>query len=282
MKRYNFDRYGLYGITKSWLNNYFRYGDQFFKTNYLGPHQITCARSWFKDAGLIGHNSDISLFEHISSLGADSPLVWAILWTNLAYASDIVNWYILHINTNERYFKSEFVSKLGPEYPQASRNNAVTALLDTLKNTPIGKVLKQGIPTPNGKLNHDFDFMKQSWDSPDILAILYSLYKYVIETDEYNITLSELTTINRNNITKGISPALLFGLDKALLKQTIETLTSDYPDYASVTTVKDGDLFISLYSKWSPMDILGLVKKTNISSLKVKTAMRLLKTILLH
>ena len=47
------------------------------------------------------------LFEKIEPLGPYNPLVWAIIWTNLAYNSVICKWYMLYVPVGETELTEE-------------------------------------------------------------------------------------------------------------------------------------------------------------------------------
>ena len=67
----------------------------------------------------------------------------------LAYNSIISKWYMLYASSGEIYEKNDLIFLLGDDYSKSTRDNAVTALLETFRHSPIGTVLKQGIPIPS-------------------------------------------------------------------------------------------------------------------------------------
>ena len=193
------NRYQHFGFRRPWLEHFFEYGTNCFTTGQLGNRQYDALRVWLREADLLtpsskGEKSGVPtlLCDRLRPLGAGNPLVWAIIWINLAYMSIITKWYMLFAQSGETYDKAQLVFMLGDDYSPSTRDNAVTALLETLRHSPIGAVLKQGIPIPDGT---SFKYIKQGWDSPEALAILYALYKYAEETDNYKPTLTKFKEI---------------------------------------------------------------------------------------
>ena len=149
------NRYQHFGLRRQWLEAFFEYRESCFMMGKLGNRQYHSLKVWLKEAGLLtgtgkGAKSGVptALFEKIQPIGAGNPLTWAIIWTNLAYNSIISKWYMLYVPAGETYEKNELVFLLGDDYSKSTRDNAVTALLETFRHSPIGSVLKQGIPIP--------------------------------------------------------------------------------------------------------------------------------------
>lgn len=151
------NRYQHFGLRKPWLEHFFDHKIDCFTMNQLGNRQYDALKVWLREAGLLSTanrgekaGKPTELFERIEPLGPHNPLTWAIIWANLAYKSVIVKWYMLFVPAGETYDKKDLVSMLGDDYSVSTRDNAVTALFETLRHSPIGSVLKQGIPIPSG------------------------------------------------------------------------------------------------------------------------------------
>jgi phosphoadenosine phosphosulfate reductase len=261
------NRYQHFGFRRPWLEHFFQYGTDCFtiqhfknsQTEKLGNRQYDALRVWLREAELLspsnkGEKSGVPtpLCERLRLLGAGNPLVWAIIWTNLAYNSIITKWYMLYAQTGETYNKAELVFMLGDDYSPSTRDNAVTALLETFRHSPVGTVLKQGIPIPDGA---SFKFVKQGWDTPEASAILYALYKFAEETGRYTFTLTGLANARGNAEAKGIDPVSIFGLNPNNFKEIVQDIALQYPEYIRVAFVQDLDNIMLVPGKKS-IDIL--------------------------
>jgi phosphoadenosine phosphosulfate reductase len=255
------NRYQHFGLRRPWLEHFFEYGQDCFTKNQLGNRQYDALRVWLREAELLapsnkGDKSGMptELCEKLMTLGAGNPIVWAVIWTNLAYNSVITKWYMLHVPAGETYEKAELVFMLGDDYSPSTRDNAVTALLETLRHSPIGAVLKQGIPIPFGS---SFKFVKQGWDSPEAVAIIYALYKFAEETGRYSFTLTQLENARGNSEAKGIDPVPIFGLNSKKFKSIVQDIALQFPNFIRVAFVQDLDNII-LDPRLKALDVLGI------------------------
>lgn len=256
------NRYQTFGFRRPWLEHFFEHGTNCFSSGQLGNRQYDALRVWLREAKLLSPFSKgdksgtlTPLCEQLLPLGAGNPLVWAIIWTNLAYKSVIVKWYMLYAQTGETYDKAELVFMLGDDYSPSTRDNAVTALLETFRHSPIGTALKQGIPIPDGA---SFKFVKQGWDTPEAVAIIYALYKFAEETGRYTFTLTQLDNARGNDEAKGIDPVSIFGLNPNNFKAIVQDIALRYPEFIRVTFVQDLDN-IMLVPEKKTIDVLDLI-----------------------
>ncbi len=190
-------------------------------------------------------------------MGAGNPLTWAIIWTNLAYNSIIVKWYMLNAPAGEIYEKSELVFQLGDDYSKSTRDNAVTALLEVLRHTPIGSVLKQGIPVASG---NSYKYSKQGWNTPDAVAILYALYMWAEATGRYTFTLSKMDDMRGNAAAKGVDPVSIFGLNPDRFKDILQDISLQFDKYIRTTFAADLDN-VTLFEEISSLDVLDLITR---------------------
>ena len=140
------NRYQHFGLRRPWLEHFFENKENCFTMGQLGTRQYDSLKVWLREAGLLSSSGKsvkagvpTELFEKIEKLGAGDPLVWAIIWTNLAYNSIISKWYMLNVPSGDIYEKNELVFQLGDDYSKSTRDNAVTALLETFRHSPIGR-----------------------------------------------------------------------------------------------------------------------------------------------
>lgn len=258
------NRYQHFGLRRPWLEHYFANRESCFTMGSLGNRQYDSLKVWLRESGLLtasgkGDKSGVptELFEKIQSLGAGNPLTWAIIWTNLAYNSIIVKWYMLNAPAGEVYEKNDLIFLLGDDYSKSTRDNAVTALLETFRHSPIGTVLKQGIPIPSG---NSYKFSKQGWNTPDAVAILYALYMWAEATGRYTFTLSQMASARGNAEAKGVDPVSIFGINPDRFKDILQDIALQFDKYIRTTFVADLDN-VQLFPEYKSIDILDLIAK---------------------
>ena len=258
------DRYKTFGLRRPFLEHFFQYKTDCFTMDRLGVKQYDALKTWLREAGLLSmaNKGDKSgtvtpLFEKLEPLSAGNPLTWAIIWVNLAYNSTIVKWYMLHAPAGEIYEKNDLVFLLGDDYSKSTRDNAVTALLETFRHSPIGTVLKQGIPIPNG---NSFKFSKQGWNTPDAVAILYALYMWAEATGRYTFTLGQMEAARGNAEAKGVDPVSIFGINPDRFKDILQDISLQFDKYIRTTFVADLDN-VQLFPEYKSLDILDLIAK---------------------
>ena len=258
------DRYKTFGLRRPFLEHFFQYKTDCFTMDRLGVKQYDALKTWLREAGLLSmaNKGDKSgtvtpLFEKLEPLSAGNPLTWAIIWVNLAYNSTIVKWYMLHAPAGEIYEKNDLVFLLGDDYSKSTRDNAVTALLETFRHSPIGTVLKQGIPIPNG---NSFKFSKQGWNTPDAVAILYALYMWAEATGRYTFTLGQMESARGNAEAKGVDPVSIFGINPDRFKDILQDISLQFDKYIRTTFVADLDN-VQLFPEYKSLDILDLIAK---------------------
>lgn len=258
------NRYQHFGLRRPWLEHFFANRETCFTMGSLGNRQYDSLKVWLREGGLLtpsgkGDKSGVPtpLFDKVLPLGAGNPLTWAIIWTNLAYNSIIVKWYMLNAVAGEIYEKNDLIFLLGDDYSKSTRDNAVTALLETFRHSPIGTVLKQGIPIPSG---NSYKYSKQGWNTPDAVAILYALYKWAEATGRYTFTLSQMALARGNANAKGVDPVSIFGINPDRFKDILQDIALQFDKYIRTTFVADLDN-VQLFPEYNSIDILDLIAK---------------------
>jgi len=258
------NRYQTFGFRKEWLEHFFEHGSNCFTMGQLGNRQYDSLKVWLREGGLLstankGEKTGLPtpLCDKLKPLGAFNPLTWAIIWANLAYNSIIVKWYMLYAPAGEVYEKNDLIFMLGDDYSQATRDNAVTALLETLRHSPIGSVLKQGIPIGAGS---SYKYAKQGWETPEAVAILYSLYLWAEATGRYTFTLMQLAEARGKADVLSVDPVSIYGLNPDTFKSVLQALALNYEKYIRVTFVVDLDT-VKLFPEISSLDVLDLAKE---------------------
>lgn len=239
--------YQHFGFRQAWLDHFMSEGVECFSQGVLGNRQYEGLKVWLKESGLVAVNKDKSLAEtalteKLKPLGPYNPLTWAIIWTNLAYNSVISKWYCLNAEAGATYEKGDLVVMIGENYSKSNRENAITALTETLRQSPIGSALKQGIPIELTK--NTFSYFREGWDYPHAVALLYALYLYAEHTGRRTFSFTELINAHSNMDAQGISPHDIFGIDAKAFREQVQGLAMNYPTYIRVSFVANLDNII--------------------------------------
>jgi 3''-phosphoadenosine 5''-phosphosulfate sulfotransferase (PAPS reductase)/FAD synthetase and related enzymes len=259
------NRYQHFGLRGAWLEHFFEQGNDCWSSKEYGNRQYDALKVYLKESEVIevgtsnGKNGQITaLGEKLMKIGPFHPFTWAVIWTNLAYNSTLVKWYLLNVPNDETYTKAELVEMIDDIYSASTRNNAITSLAETFVNSPIGSTLEMGIPIPSG---NSYRFIKKGWSTPDGTAILYAMYRYAEKLGgHFNITLKELKNIRDNHPENfvGMDPVTIFALDEDAFKEMVRQLANDYPDFIKIAFVADLDT-ITLNSENNSLDVVNIV-----------------------
>jgi len=233
--------YQHFGMEKEWLASFFVSPMDWFGINSLGNRQFEAMLLWLKHAELITSGSGkrslavTGLCEKLTRRGADDPLTWAVIWTNLARNSAPVQWYLSAIPWGATVTKTDCVTKMGETYFQSetTRRNAIKALFGLLTKTPLGSELGLGEKLePERRADALY---KKGWLSPDPVAIVYSLYRYAEKTGRYDLTVSELYESAKEG------PYVLFGIGRETLEGILKGLSARDDGLIRVNIVRDLD-----------------------------------------
>ena len=155
------------------------------------------------------------------------------------------------------YEKGDLVVMIGEEYSKSTRDNAVTSLLETLRQSPIGSALQQGIPMELSKTT--YSYYRAGWEYPHAVALLYTLYLYAEHTGRKSFTFSELVNAHSNPDAKGISPADIYGIDVKKFREDVQGLAISFPKHIRVSFVANLDNII--LEDYSSDDIIDLAEE---------------------
>lgn len=247
--------YQNFGFQQNFLEHFMTYGADCFSRLELGKQQYVSLKKWLEHSGMIAISpkdrsvSVTPLGNKLISMGPYNPLTWAIIWANLAYNSIICKWYCLNAEIGASYEAGDIVVLLGNIYSQTTRKNAVSSLFATFKHSPIGSVLKQGISI-------DKAYLREGWDYPHAVALLYALYLYGERTGRRGFTFTELVNARNNPNAPGISPADIYGLDVKNFREAVQGLALQFPKHIRVSFVANLDNII--LEDYSSLDILEL------------------------
>ena len=265
MKFIGMNRYTTLGLRETFLEHFFELGNRCWSSKELGNLQYASLKVWLKEAELIEVNPQTDkngqiteLGQKLMELGVYNPFTWAVIWTNLAYNSSLIKWYLLCVDKGETYEKGDLVFLIGDDYSERQRENAVSSLCETLGKSPIGNTLEMGIPIPSG---NSYKYYKKGWSTPDGAAILYTLYRYAEKLGgHYHTTLKELRSIrnHRPDDFIGMDPVTVYALDEDAFKDMLRQLANEYPDFIKIAFVADLDN-ITLNSEKTSLDVVNIV-----------------------
>jgi len=208
------DKYSTFGLREQWLEEFFDYGDDWLENNNLGPKQVPALINWLSEAKLINHKTkkttDLAIY--LKNIYKKDPLfVWSIIWINLYYNSKVIRWYCDNIDWGTKISKQDLLESIMQSFPNLSKgtlNNAISAMINTFDNSPLGNTLSLGSLEKKGRavkfINKD-SFSEEL----DMFVIAYSLYKISENKSRYDLIVSELYD---DNIEGG--PYKIFGLSQ--------------------------------------------------------------------
>ncbi len=260
------DTYYGFGFRATWFNHFVELGIACFNSDVLGSVQYNALKTWLKKSGIvkpIKSNSNTititSLGDKLLKLNPYNPLVWAIIWANLAYTSSLCRWYCFNAEIGATYEKVDLVDMVGENYSRSTRENAISALTETFRYSPIGSSLRQGMTIELTKKN--FSYLRDGWDYPDAVALLYALYLYAEHTGRNTFSFTELANSHNNPDAKGISPHDIYGIELKDFREQIQGLAITYPQYIRVSFVANIDNII--LENYSSEDIIDLAEDDN-------------------
>lgn len=259
------DPYHHFGFRQAWLTHFMEEGLECFSKGVLGTVQYSALKTWLKDSEIIemtkaGNASTISitnLGEKLNRMGSYNPFVWAVIWANLCYNSTICKWYCLNAEVGATYEKGDLVVLLGDSFSKSTRENAITALTETLRQSPIGSSLKQGLTIELTK--NTYSYLREGWDYPHAVALLYALYLYAEHVGRKSFAFTELANAHRNPDAQGISPHDIYGIDLKAFREQVQGLAISYPQYIRVSFIANLDNII--LEDFTSNDILDLAQE---------------------
>ena len=163
---------------------------------------------------------------------------------------------MLNAPAGEIYEKNDLISFLGDDYSKSTRDNAVTALLETFRHSPIGTVLKQGIPIPSGN-----SYKFQSKDGILRMRLLFSMRCICGQKQRADIPYAWTDGCSeRNAEAKGVDPVSIFGINPDRFKDILQDISLQFEKYIRTTFVADLDN-VQLFPEYKSLDILNLIAK---------------------
>lgn len=223
----------------------------------IGTVQLESLEEWAKQSELLYEGKMTPLGIKLKNFTAYNPFTWAIIWANLLYTSSICKWFCINIEIGTTFDKGMIVDQLDNSFSERHRKNGASALMEILTKSPIGASLQQALELSTS--NRITTYLRDGWQMPDAVALLYSLYLYAEHTGRHAFTLTELIKVHDTPDAPGVSPADIYGLDNKKLRECIQGLALTFPDYIRVSFINDLDNIV-LESKYRSLDILDLAE----------------------
>lgn len=244
--------YSTHAPKMEWIKQYFTYKDEFESKNDLGSQMISFFKRFLRDAKLIDGDLFSENAKIIDNIGLENPISWGIMLVNLVYTPQI-NWYVRNVEMNEISKKEYIVSKIVDTGANERAASDIFRSLTRFAELPFSNV---GLGYSVKEKNRSVALCRTPWQSPDPRVILYSLFKFAEACGGYyQFTLSRL--LNYNIESDGVSPSLIFGLDKEQMEKILTGLSINYPEYINATFTLDLDN-ITLRSDKTADDVLSL------------------------
>ena len=212
--------YKTFGMREEWLSEFFASPDEFWKDNSLGTAQVDSFKAWLKDSEIIDAKNLITPFgEYIKGIYQDDMyLAWELILINLTYNSFIVNWFAFNIKIGQPYDKKILVSLISDQGTTAASktiDNAVAALLQLFKSTPVGE---------DFGYFHDFSnnlFVRAPYNGVNEKSIAYALYRYAEKLETRTLRVTELYDVDCRE-----SPIQIFGISQTAFDRALQTLST--------------------------------------------------------
>lgn len=249
------NRYFSVGVPMEWITSYAK--DQEFEP---GNKKTDAMFTFLRDAGMTDKRK-LNAFGEKMLKDINQEKVWALLLCNLAY-TPAFNWYINSIPFDVDYTAETCALDLADATKHAIGEfwNAFKVILDS--NYYL-RAIGFGVPEIESKTNKNGEVKKKmlslrrkSWDNPDLVVILYSLYKFAEACGGY-YQFSLETLLDDSIERDGVSPTQIFGLTEETMKPILNGLSSRYPDFISASFTLDLDN-ITLKSDQKSDDVLLL------------------------
>ena len=244
--------YKTFGMHEEWLSEYFAAPEEFWGGNSLGTAQVDSFKAWLKDSEIVDSKNNITSFgEYIQDIYQDDMyLAWELILINLTYNSFIVNWFAYNIKIGQPYDRKILVSLISEQGTSAASktiDNAVAALIQLFKNTPIGEDFRYYTEFSNNL------YVRAPYDGANEKAIAYALYRYAEMRGTKTLRVTELYEVDNHE-----SPIKIFGITKTAFSRALQTL-STANNRVLVAELNMGLDHITLRDDLDPLSVLKSV-----------------------
>lgn len=250
-------KYQTFGLRKEWLREYLVNPDFFFKSNNLrlGNRQLESMVVWLKDSNLLNAKKiPTKLAKILKRINMSSEkLVWEIVWINLFYSVELIQWYIDNFKWNSTKTTKELIEQIlsYSEYnKQRTTSNAVNSLVNMFDNSPLGGELGVGVIEKKNRLRY---LKKNGTENINPISIAYCLYIYSENTKQFDHNVSRFY---KDDCFGG--PYKLFGISKEKFENILRYLQENANGIVSVELSADLEN-IFLREELNSNDILDIL-----------------------
>lgn len=224
------DRYSTFGMREKWVNEFFSGYEDFFQGgNQLGTKMVPACINWFRECEILDQKDKV-----ITPFGLacapiypdNQTLIWELLWVNLAYNSQIVNFYTANVPFNRAFSKPEILAMLKETFPdiaEATLGNPLGALCNMFgigEETIVGDTLQQGLIKAKGRSVETV--MRAPYNDVSYKTVAYSLFRYAESKNRRSLTVSEFYAEGQD---EGVYKQ--FGLDRPVFERILRTLQEE-------------------------------------------------------
>ena len=249
------NRYSTHAPKREWIDEFFKYKNEFLENHSLGSDMIKNFKAFLKDSRLSDEKYHFSkTAELIEKIGLRNDNSWAILFVNLSFTPQI-NWFVKNVGFDKTYSREEIEKKLLDS--EAKNNRAVKDIwlcFGRFCNLPFSEV---GMGTMTKEKGHNIEITRKPWINPDPLVILYAIYRYSECQNVKRFTLSDL--IEPNQEVKGANVGEIFGIDRETFKRMLLEMSSNYPEFINASFTNDLSCIVLNETKTSD-DVLQFLK----------------------
>ena len=253
--RKSLNRYSSHAPKREWIDEYFKYKNEFLENHSLGSAMIMRFKTFLKDSRLSDEKYHFSkTAELIEKIGLRNETSWAILFVNLSFKSQI-NWFVKNVGFDKTYSREEIEKKLLDS--EAKNKRAVGDIwlcFGRFCDLPFSEV---GMGNMTKEKGHNTEITRSPWLNPDPLVILYSIYRYSECQNVEKFTLSEL--LEPNQEVEGANVGEIFGIDRETFKKMLLEMSSNYPEFINASFTNDLSCIVLNETKTSD-DVLQFLK----------------------
>ena len=253
MKVTNLNRYSTHSPKIEWIDEYFRYKNDFLDNHSLGDQMIRFFRVFLKDSKLSDEKYHFTkTAELIEKIGLKNEISWAIMFVNLAFTSQI-NWFVKNVGFDKIYSRDEVNQKMldsGVKNQRAS--NDVWRSLSRFCELPFSNV---GMGTMEKEKSTNISITRTPWATPDPQVILYAIYKYSESVE--SLRDFDMSTLVDSNEDEGANIGEIFGIDRETFKKMLLGMSINYPDFINASFTHDLSRIVLREGKTSD-DVLQL------------------------
>lgn len=243
--------YNSHGPKQEWLKSFFELQENFTTQNDLGSQQIFNFQRFLKHADLVSGNELTSFAKKLADGRFDESTQLALILANLSYTPQ-VGWYLMQVKARY-YSREEILSSISTVVGENSADRTwqgYVRLIDLFSPIGFGSLDRKG--------SRVLGFTRRSWEKPEPLVILYSLYKMAEANGMYQYSLERLLDFTIED--EGMSPAQIFGIDADGMAELLRGLRSSNNDFVSYSE-NHGMRTLDLKRDKTSTDVLELFKK---------------------